>query len=160
MTIFQEVGSILKQNRAKTIPKRTNEPAENMKNFEQENPRTSPRKSSSQDSCTKPTLWSIYGESCKKILAENSTVILQFNHWQMLRSHNGRIFANELLSNHQALSRKSCGQTNNSFVFTKSHTGRMMEFGLTKFLFTFVRRMIETMSRWWSSLKLFTEWLQ
>ena len=53
---FQEFESIQRQNRAKTNTKITEEAVDNVKNFLQEYPRTSLRKSS-QVSCTKTTLW-------------------------------------------------------------------------------------------------------
>ena len=86
----------------------------------------------------------------RKDLGRNSTIRLQFNHWQILRDHNRRIFANGFLSNHQTSSRKSCGHTKNSFAFTKSHTGRMFAFGLMKTLIKFVIGVIEMMR--WSDL--------
>ena len=57
----------------------------------------------------------------------------------MLTKHSGGIFANGFLGSHLTSSRISCGLTKKSSASTRSHTGRTMEFGLTRNLIIFVK---------------------
>ena len=150
---FQEFGSIQEQKRAKTNPKRIEERWKMWRILCRTIQEPRPGNFHHKFLVLKPHC----GESLEKTLAKNSTVALQFTHW--LTAWKLKDFCQWILVQSVYIVEKIVPTNEICFAFTKSHTGRMMGFGLTKTLITFVKRMIETMRGWWSSSQLLTEWL-
>jgi len=147
---FEKLGSVCPGTPLKKKTKRTQEAIQEVKDYIKENPRCSLWKAEQQISPSKTTLWRILRYDLN----------LKFDHYKMVQS---------LRDVHKEQRKKCCEwlreqpnyfedrvvSTDEKFFFVliRYLTVRMMEPGVTKTLVKSVKRIAETISRLWFSLR-------